>query len=32
MEEIDHFVKEGLNVQGVRREGEKIVIPVLKNE
>ncbi len=32
LQEIDHFVKEGLNVQGVRREGEKIVIPVLKNE
>ena len=26
------WVKEGLNVQGVRHEGEKIVIPVLKNE
>lgn len=32
LQEIDHFVKEGLNVQGIRREGEKIVIPVLKNE
>ena len=32
LQEIDHFVKEGLNVQGIRCEGDKIVIPVLKNE